>query len=451
MRIPLRLPAAARNPISLIGAAVTTATAFTFLVMVSLQLLGYLVNPYIGLIVFVAIPAAFILGLLLIPLGAWLTTRRRPPQALADWPVIDLRDPHQRTMAIAVLALTFVNVLIVSIAAYGGAHHMESTAFCGTTCHTTMEPEYTAHQAGPHARIECVQCHVGPGVRPLVESKLAGTRQLWEVMTGRVPRPVPPPSALLSPTRETCEQCHWPERFIGDRLRVIREYANDEKNSESTTVMQVHVGGGSAALGVGTGIHWHMNLANRIEYIATDEKRDTIPYVRVTDQAGNVREFVAEGTSPQVIASGVRRAMDCTDCHSRPAHTFQPSAERAVDTAIAQNLIPRELPFVRREAVAAVSAQYPDRAAALAAIAARMRAFYKDRQVPSASLERAVAATQVVWAGNVFPAMRVTWGTYESQLGHVDAPGCFRCHDESHTSKDGRVISQDCELCHAIQ
>jgi len=451
VRIPLRLPAAARNPISLIGGAIATATAFTFLVMLSLQLLGYLNNPYIGLVVYIAIPAAFLVGLFLIPLGTWWTTRRRARGIETEWPVIDLREPHQRSLVVSVLALTFVNVLIVSIAAYGGVHHMESTEFCGTTCHTPMEPEYTAHQAGPHARIACVQCHVGPGVGPLVESKLAGTRQLWEVMTNSVPRPIPPPPALLSPTRETCEQCHWPERFIGDRLRVIREYGNDEKNTESMTVMQVHVGGGSPALGVGTGIHWHMNLANRIEYIATDEKRETIPYVRLTDQAGNVREYVAEGTSPQVIASGVRRTMDCTDCHNRPAHTFQPSAGRAVDTAIAQNRIPRELPFVRREAVAAVSTQYADRDAALTAIAARVRAFYKDRQVAAPAVDRAVAGAQAVWAGNVFPAMRVTWGTYENQLGHVDAPGCFRCHDESHKSKDGQVISQDCELCHAIQ
>ena len=451
MRIPVRLPAAARNPVSLVGGAIATATAFTFLVMLSLQVLGYLANPYIGLVVFVALPLVFLAGLGLIPIGAWWTTRRRARGLETEWPVIDLRDRHHRSLLAGVLGLTFVNVLIVSIAAYGAVHHMETTEFCGATCHGVMEPEYVAHQAGAHARITCVQCHVGPGVGPLVESKLAGTRQLWEVMTGRVPRPIPPPPALISATRDTCERCHWPERYVGDRLRVIREFASDEGNTETTTLLRLHVGGGSAALGVGAGIHWHMNLANRIEYVASDESRETIPYVRLTDQTGTVREYFAEGASPETIASGIRRTMDCLDCHSRPAHTLAPSPERAIDTAMAQDRIPRTLPYVRREAVAAISAEYPDRDAALDAIAAHLRRFYESRQLPPGALELAVRGTQGVWASNVFPTMRVKWGTYPNQLGHLDAPGCFRCHDDSHKTRDGKVISQDCELCHAIE
>jgi hypothetical protein len=314
-----------------------------------------------------------------------------------------------------------------------------------------MEPQYVAHQLGPHARVACVECHVGPGVRPLVAAKLAGTHQLFDVLANRVPRPIPPPPHLISPTRDTCEQCHWPERVAGDRLRVIREYANDEANTETATVLQLHVGGGSAALGAGSGIHWHMNIANQIDYIATGAPGTTIPYVRVTDQSGHVREYVVDGTTPQALAGGMRRTMDCTDCHSRPSHTFQPSPQRAVDTAIAQNAIPRRLPFVRREAVAAASGTYADRDAAFAAIESHLRGFYNGRTVAARDVERAIGGTQAAWAGNVFPAMRVTWGTYANQLGHIDAPGCFRCHDDEHKSKDGRVISQDCELCHALQ
>jgi len=340
---------------------------------------------------------------------------------------------------------------IVSIGAYGGVHYMETTAFCGTTCHTTMEPEYVAHQAGPHARVECVQCHVGPGAGALIESKLAGARQLLHVMTNRVPKPIPPPPELISPARDTCEGCHWPERFIGDRTRVIREFSNDEKNSETVTTLQLHVGGGSRSLGVGTGIHWHMNLDNEIEFVTAGDKMDTIPYVRLSDRSGNVREYVADGATSQQISSGIRRRMDCMDCHNRPAHTFEPTPGRAVDNAIAQGRIPRQLPFVRREAVAAISAAYAGRDQALDAIAIRLRAFYRARGADERQVERAVKGSQDLWAGNVFPAMKVTWGTYVSQLGHVDGPGCFRCHDDSHKTKDGRVISQDCELCHAMQ
>jgi len=426
--------------------------AWVFLALLAVYFLGYLDNPYIGLVLFVTIPAAFVFGLLLIPIGV-RRERRRAPGVVPDWPVLDLRDAHQRSVTIAVLTLTFVNVLIVSIAAYGGVHYMETTAFCGTVCHTTMEPEYVAHQRGPHAQIECVQCHVGPGAGPLVQSKLAGTRQLFEVVMNRVPRPVPPPPELISSTRATCESCHWPERFIGDRTRIIREFGNDEKNTESDTTLQLHVGGGSRARGVGTGIHWHMNLDNEIEFVVATDKPDSIPYVRLRDRVGNVREYFAQDATPQQIASGTRQRMDCMDCHNRPAHTFAPSAARAIDDTIAQGLIPRELPFVRRESVAAIRQTYSDRSAAMTGIASHLREFYRARGgVDSGQVDRAIRGAQDAWASNVFPAMKVTWGTYPSNIGHVDSPGCFRCHDDSHKTKDGqRVLSQDCELCHTIQ
>jgi nitrate/TMAO reductase-like tetraheme cytochrome c subunit len=450
--LPLRLPDAVRNPVSLIGIAVTTAMAMLFIVFLLLEVFGYLTNPYIGLLIFVAIPALFILGLLSIPAGAWWwARRRRNAPDLSQWPILDLRDSRQRTTLVVVLSLTIVNVVLVSLAAYGGVHYMDSSAFCGQVCHTTMEPQYRAYQVGPHARVACAQCHVGPGAGAFVEAKLAGARQLAHVLTGSVPKPVPSPQDLLRPARDTCEQCHWPEKFHGDKIRVVREYSNDEKNTETATTLELHVGGGSSALGVGEGVHWHMNLDNQIEFVATDARNEVIPYVRVSEQGGRVTEYVSDAATPEQIAAGTRRRMDCMDCHNRPAHTFQFTPERAVDTAIAQRRIPRELPFVRREAVAAVSAPYPDRSAALAEIERRLRDFYRTQSGASAPLVgRAVAATQEVWARNVFPAMNVTWGTYVNHLGHVDTPGCFRCHDDNHKSADGRVISQDCELCHRL-
>jgi hypothetical protein len=447
------LPDTVRNPVSLLGMAIATAMAIVFLVLAILHAAGYLANPYIGLLIFIAIPVLFVVSLLLIPIGGWWTARRRRlhPELTSDWPVIDLRQPHQRTVAMLVFVLTVVNLLIVSLAAYGGVHAMESNAFCGQVCHQTMEPEFVAHQAWPHARVACTACHVGPGAGAAVAAKMAGTRQLFQVMTDRVPKPVPPPPHLIRTARDTCEGCHWSELFRGDKPRVIREYADDEANTETMTMLRLRIGGGSRRLSVGTGIHWHMNLDNQIDFAAAAAGQDAIPYVRLTDSQGQVREYFADGvTREQVVDSPLQR-MDCMDCHNRPAHTFFFTAQRAVDAAIAQGRIARELPFVRREAIAAVTASYAGRDAALAAIADRLDGFYTSRgSVPAPLVRRAVAAVQELWSQNVFPAMNVTWGTYPNNIGHVDSPGCFRCHDDSHTSPDGQVISQDCELCHTL-
>ena len=452
MRPSIRLPRTVRNPISFFGMAIATAMAAVFLVLAALHLAGYLTNPYIGLLVFVAVPALFLSGLLLIPLGAWLTSRRlaRRP-GVAEWPVIDLRQSRQRTLALTAVALTAVNVMIVALATYGGVHAMESNAFCGQVCHSTMEPEATAHKVWPHAKVSCTECHVGPGAGSFIEAKLAGTRQLFDVMTNRVPKPVPPPPELIQTARATCENCHWPEKFRGDVVRVVRDYADDEANTENVTTLRLHIGGGSRALGVGSGIHWHMNLDNQVDFVAADDREGVIPYVRLTTERGETREYFAEGASRESIAGRTSRRMDCMDCHNRPAHTFFFAPERAIDSAIAQGRIPRELPFARREAVAAVRENHADRAAALDAIAARLTKFYASREnVDPGLVRRAVAATQDVWSTNIFPAMKVTWGTYPNHIGHTDTPGCFRCHDDSHKTADGKVISQDCELCHTL-
>ena len=442
-----------RHPVALFGAALTTVAAVLFLILLLLDAFGYFHNPYFGLLLFVAIPAAFVIGLILIPIGARLAARRRaagaPPP---EWPVFDLNVARQRKLIGAVLLLTIVNLVLLSMASYGAVHYMETTEFCGQVCHTTMEPQYVAHQSGPHARVPCVACHVGPGVDALVESKLAGTRQLWQIVSRNVPAPVPSPVASMRPARETCENCHWPEKFHGDEVRVIREYAEDEANTETVTTLTMFVGGGSSKLGIGTGIHWHMNLDNQIDYITTDPKREVIPWVRLQARDGTVREFTTPGTTPEQLAKGERRRMDCLDCHSRPAHSLAPTPERALNEAIGRGLIPRELPFVRREALAAITPPYPDKEAALAAIATKLREFYKGNPPANAALvDRAVAATQDLWARNVFPTMKVTWGTYPNHISHIDTPGCFRCHDDEHTTKDGRLIKQDCEMCHKEQ
>ena len=450
MRIDL--PSAVRNPISLIGVAVTTAMAVVFLVLFALEQSGYITNPYFGLLLFIAVPAVFVLGLLLVPLGLWRQRRRvRAGHALEDWPVIDLRLPRVRSIILGVTMLTLVNVMIVALAAYGAVHHMESAEFCGTTCHTTMEPEWKAYQVSAHSQVACVSCHVGPGAGAFVAAKAAGTRQLWQMFTNNVPTPVPAPVHTMRPARETCLMCHWAEKIHGDKLKVIREYADDEKSSETATTLQLHVGGGRAALGAGSGIHWHMNIDNRVEFIATDAQRQVIPWVKVTDRNGNVKEYAVNGVTPEQLAQGERRTMDCTDCHNRPAHTLEPGPERAVDNAIAAGQLPRELPFARREAVAALKDAYASQPEALAGIEARLRRYYANQGAPQDSaVTRTIRGVQEIYERNVFPAMKVGWGTYPNNLGHVSFTGCFRCHDDNHKARDGSVVKQDCESCHAM-
>ena len=448
MRFDLR--STVRNPISQIGAAIATTMAVVFLGLLALELTGQLTNPYAGLLIFVAVPALLVIGLLLIPIGTWRQQRRiAAGLGEAEWPVIDLRLPHTRHVIVGVAAITIVNVLNVSLAAYGAVHHMESAEFCGATCHTTMEPEWKAYQVSAHAKVACVSCHVGSGAAALVESKVAGTRQLWHVIRNTIPTPVPSPVHSMRPARETCQTCHWDEKSHGDKLRTIREYADDEKGTESTTALQIHVGGGRAALGGGGGIHWHMNIENKVEFIATDAQRQTIPWVKFTDGSGNVKEYTVEGTTAETLAKGEYRTMDCMDCHNRPAHTFEPAPERAVDNAIANGYLPRTLPFARREAVAALKDEYASGEEAQRGIDARLRKAFAAHATDPA-LPGMVATVQDIYSRNVFPAMKVTWASYPNNIGHNFFNGCFRCHDDNHKASDGSVIKQDCETCHAM-
>lgn len=445
----MRLPPRVNNPVSFTGIAIVTTMAVLFFVLLVLDVAGAIANPYIGLVLYVTIPVILVVGLLLIPLGTWRAARQRRLRPDApEWPTIDFNNPRIRTMAVLILMLTVVNILIVSLAAYGGVHYMDSSEFCGEVCHTTMQPEYVAYKVWPHARVECAQCHVGPGAKALIQAKLNGTRQLFHVVTGQIPKPVPPPDELIRPATYTCERCHWSEKFQGDKPREIREYANDEMNTESVTKLTLHVGGGSTKTGIGTGIHWHMNLDNAVEFVK--EADGSIPYVRVTNRQGAAREFVAPGANASELASKPRQRMDCMDCHNRPAHTMFFTAERAIDTAIAQGRIPRDLPYVRREAVAAVKAEYATSDAAMMGIEKHLQDFYAAQGggADGQAVSRAVAGAQELWSENVFPAMNVKWGTYPSNIGHVDAPGCFRCHDDEKKAADGAVIKQDCALCH---
>ena len=438
-------PPLVRIPLSVAGMLLTTISAVLFIIVLLADLFGLHTTPYRGLVFFVALPALFALGLVLIPLGAWLARRRsaagKPPAAF-EWPRIDLNNRAHRKTAVAVLALTMVNIVIVALGAHKGVEYMDSTGFCGQICHTPMQPQFVAHQYGPHAGVSCASCHVGTGAGSFLRAKLAGTRQLVAVTRGNYHRPIVAAHDDLVPSRLTCAQCHAP-RFHGDVVRQITEYAEDEANTPTVTTLRLRVGGsrGDAA----SGIHWHADPDTVVEYVAADDQRQTIPWVRVTDRSG-VREYSTPGSNPDQKAPGTTR-MDCTDCHNRPGHPASATAGQAVDRAIARGDVPTTLPFVKREAVMLLTASHSSEAATLDAIARTLR----ERYPGNPDAERAVGAVQEVYRRNVFPAMKVGFGTYPSNLGHTSAQGCFRCHDGEHSTKDGKTIGQDCETCHALE
>jgi NapC/NirT cytochrome c family, N-terminal region len=442
-----RLEALVRHPVAIAGAVIATASAVLFIALVIAVVAGLLNNPYAGLIVFIVLPALFVLGLLLIPLGARLQQRKlaRDPSAATDWPVFDFRQPKVRRMTLVITALTAVNVVILLLAGYGSLHWMESPSFCGQVCHTPMHPQFTAWQAGPHGRIACVSCHIGEGPSAFVHAKLSGVRQLVHVATNRFPRPIPP-GAEMPPGEQakTCTNCHQPWRAVGDQIRAMREYADDETNTETKTILQLFLGAASPS---GRSIHWHATPSTRVEYVATDETRETIAAVRVTDATGQVKEYAAEGAKPEAISGGTWRTMDCMDCHNTVGHPISATAEIGVDRAIAAGQIDK-LPFARREAVRLVKAGYSSQDEGLSAIERELRSFYGSRSIDPQALARTVTGVQGVYRRNVFPAMKVTFGAYPDNRGHITSNGCVRCHDDSHAAKDGSKISGDCEYCH---
>jgi hypothetical protein len=257
----------------------------------------------------------------------------------------------------------------------------------------------------------------------------------------------------LRPARETCEQCHWPQRFTGDKLRVNTSYKDDETNTPQTDVFLLKVGGRTWQGSVG--IHGrHLADRTRIRYIATDPQRQMIPVVYYTDETGKTTEFISTDAKPtqKQLDAGEHRLMDCIDCHNRPAHAFD-LPENAVDKAMSVGSISRELPYIKKKAVEVLKVDYPARDFAKQAILGELDKFYRTNYPDLYQTRRALvlqAADEVaaIYFRNIFPDMRVTWGTHPNNVGHNDSPGCFRCHDGSHTSADGQTITNDCSACH---
>ena len=448
-----------RNSLSLAGAILTTSSAITLIAFWLFDIVvGGTVHPYTGVIFFLILPGIFVIGLVLMPVGALLHRHqlRKAGQLPETYPQVDFRVASIRHALGWVAGLTVVNIIIFSIGAYRGVQYMDSVKFCGQTCHTVMQPEYTAYELSPHARVECVQCHIGPGAPWFVRSKLSGLYQVYAVTFHTYDRPIPYPVQNLRPSRETCEQCHWPQKFDGNKLVVIRSFEEDEKNTELTTVLLLKIGGHTWNGLIG--IHGrHLDPNHPIEYVSIDKHRQNIAQVSYADAATGKRVvFTQTDSKPtaQQLDQGEHRTMDCIDCHNRPTHIFQLPG-RALDSAMARGHVSPELPYIKKEAMIALKAQYPDRETARREIGATLEAFYHKSYPDIYSkdhglLETSISAVQSIYLDNVFPGMNITWGTYPNNLGHTDFPGCFRCHDGSHTSADGKSIPNDCDTCHTV-
>ena len=444
-----------RNYLSLIGLALAAVALANIIFLFLVDVVSSQSSPYVGIFAYMVMPVFLVAGLVLVTAGMWIERQRhrRRPASLSRFPILDLNSATQRVTIAFFLSTVVLFVVLTAVGSYRAYEFTDSIQFCGQLCHTVMHPEFTAHQASPHARVTCVDCHVGAGAGWYVRSKLSGARQVFKTVLNTYPRPIETPVANLRPAPQTCEQCHWPRKFWGAQLKIIDHFASDEQNTPRQLQLLVKTGGGDANAGQASGIHWHMNIANIVTY-ASDPKRQDIPYVRIQDAKGNSTEYFANGVKPEEIAAMSRRRMDCVDCHNRPTHIYLPP-DRSVDDSLAANRIDASLPYVKQQSVQVLTAAYQTTPQAMQAIATAIPAFYREKypQVSStkqAQIQAAVGDLQRIFRTTIFPEMKVDWRTHPNNVGHFYFQGCFRCHDGNHVSKDGKTISKDCNSCHTV-
>ena len=453
------LPGLARNKLTALGALIALATFLAIVLMIIADALSETSNPYFGVVLYMILPAILIFGMILIPIGMWLTWRRqrRGEHEVSEWPIVDLNRPSHRNATIVFVLGTVVFLMLSSFGVYEAYHYSESVEFCGRLCHTVMEPQYTAYQQSPHARVSCTACHVGYGADWYAKSKLSGAYQVYATLADVYPRPIPTPIENLRPARETCEQCHWPEKHYGGSLREFVHYRYDETNTLWYLEMLVKTGGDESEGLHASGIHWHINKDVLVEYAARDEKRQDIPWVRYTNKrTGEVVVYQdTEGPlSEESLADSEVRRMDCLDCHNRPSHIFH-SPDHLMDRMLLTGRISTALPEIKSVAVAALASEYDSVREAHETIASDIRSFYGEEYpelltAHSGELNIAVAAVQNAFAGHLFPGMKARWSVYPNNIGHFTDVGCMRCHAGFHESEDGRTITHECIACHSI-
>ena len=451
-------PSLLRNYVSFAGFVIAAASLTTIGLLLLLELTGNAGDsPYSDLVTFILFPSILVFGIFVILVGVVIERRRRrlhPDSDLPRFPILDLNDPHRRRSIVVFTSLAFAFVFMSAFGGYRAYEYTESVTFCGEACHSVMKPEFIAYNASPHARVRCVECHVGGGPEAYVRAKFNGMRQLYGIVSGDFSRPIHTPVANMRPANETCAKCHWPEKFHGDKLKVVQHYGYDENNSLSQTRMLIKVGGGSDSGGPVGGIHWHMNVANEITYVSTDEKRQDIPWVRMKKADGSIVEYTVKNSplSAVQIENAPKRVMNCIDCHNRPTHIFL-SPNNAVDQSLAAGILDITLPFIKSKAVETLSRSYATNAEAVESIRHDLDSFYRSTYPELAATKRgaidaAIVEVQRLYQTYFFPEMKTDWQAHGNNIGHFNTEGCFRCHDGQHFSPDGKVIRNECSICH---
>jgi hypothetical protein len=446
-----------------LGVILTTSAFVSFLVFEFLRLLGVLTNAYLGLVTYLLFPALFLLGLLLIPIG-WYKYRKERKMTTRELlnERFESADVQARGIGskvfLTILAFTVANVVFITGAGFRTLKFMDQSEFCGTACHKVMSPEWTTYQLSPHARVKCVECHVGEGMTALINSKLSGLRQMIKATFNTYERPIPTPVHQLRPARETCEKCHWPEKFYGQRMKTIARFDSDKTSTRRYTTLNLKIDTGKSA--TKSGIHWHIAKENEVRYASIGDQRIDMLWVEVRQEDGSFKRYInqkyahlANDDSKEKEWNHVR-TMDCVDCHNRATHIYE-DPSHAIDDRMDKKMVNRDLPYAKREILAAISINYSDREAAMKGITYHLQGFYR-RNYPNIAgqhmkkIDQMVTVAKEIYNRNIHQIMKIEWGTYPNFIGHNHGDGCFRCHNENLRDNLGNILPYDCTLCHSI-
>lgn len=439
------------NWISAIGAVLTVGALFSFAFLVWIDFTQDDKNPYLGIFTYIVAPIFLIGGLATVFFGAWAQRRwaiKHAATAPDKWR-LDFTDPRQRLRLILFSTGAIAFVMLSAFGSYQTYHYAESTQFCGQVCHDAMNPEFVTYKRGAHARVGCVECHVGSGAQYFVKAKINGTHQLIAYTLDNYARPIATPVKNLRPAMDTCEKCHWSDKFVGNVEIDYEHFISNKKNSAYSARMLLHVDSGKPG-GPRGGIHWHASNTDRVEYFASDEKRQEIPWMRVTNLKSGVSKVYRTDAFKGEPPAGQIRVMDCMDCHNRPSHVF-PTGNDAVENAMALGQLSTKLPNIKRVAVQAMTQKdITTAAAAPDKIATFIRSKYTDPAL-AGEVPGAIAAVQAIFTTTIFPERKADWRVYPNNNGHKDWPGCFRCHDDKHKDPAGeKVKASECSSCHTI-
>ena len=457
----MKLPSSIKNWVSITGAILAIFNLATILSLVVLSTLFNFGGAYIGLFIYIVLPAFMITGLLLIPIGMRIN-RSKAKKAEKDgepqnWPIINFNNVGTRNASVIFIFGTVFLLVISSIGSYEAFHYTESVEFCGKLCHQVMEPEYTTYHGSSHERVACVECHVGAGATWYVKSKLSGLYQVYSVLAHKYPTPIPTPIANLRPARETCEKCHWPEKFYDRKLRVEDSFLSDDLNTEQIIQLQIKTSSKMTSAGLEKGIHQHISSDVRIEYKTSAANRQVIPWVKYTNTKTGKSEIYTDrenALSQAKLDSLETRVMDCLDCHNRPSHNYN-APQNFIDKLMSEGKISKTLPGIKKVAMEVLYPEYSTKDSAFLAINAKVTDFYKTSYPDlvtskKAEIDHAIVEIQNGYANNIFPFMKSSWKAYPNNIGHMESDGCFRCHNDRHATEGGKVISKDCNLCHNI-